>query len=157
MLHSKARLIVQDAEATQTDLQMAIRNLKDGDYTVLIMDDTKNRSLNNLKYLFGIVLKQISDELPGHPQVNALYRYFEEVYAPIHVCHLPNGEKFEYFDLKNEKASEVNKVIESIVHHAKTEWGIDIKPKSGINAPEAKELWAGAYTDQWNNLPLTHN
>ena len=31
MLHSKARLIVQDAEATQTDLQMAIRNLKDGD------------------------------------------------------------------------------------------------------------------------------
>lgn len=153
MLRSQSRLIVQDCEAATQELHLAIENLEDGDYTVLIFDDAKNKSLNNLKYLFGVVLKSISDQLPGHPPVNALYRYFEEEYAPIHVCHLPDGQTYSYYDLKNEKAAEMNKVIESIVHHVKTEWGIDIKPKKEVNAPEAKELWAGAYTDQWN-LPL---
>ena len=154
MLHSQSRLIVQDDKAATQELQVAIENLKDGDYTVLIMDDTKNKALPQLKYLFGVVLKTISDQLPTHPPVDALYRYFEEVYAPIHVCDLPGGYKYEYFNLKNEKATEMNEMIESIIHHARTEWGIEIVSKDKIKMPEAKELWAGAYTDQWN-LPLS--
>lgn len=64
MLHSQSRLIVQDDKAATQELQLAIENLKDGDYTVLIMDDTKNKALPQLKYLFGVVLKTISDQLP---------------------------------------------------------------------------------------------
>lgn len=156
MLHGQARLIVQDGKAATEATNLAFGNLKDGDYTVLIMDDTRNRSLPQLKYLFGVVLKTISEELPTHPPVDALYRYFEEIYAPIHTCDLPGGERYEYFSLKNEKASEMNEVIESIIHHANTEWGIKVEPKDATRLPEAKELWAGAYTEQWN-LPLSPN
>lgn len=150
MLRSQARLIVQDGRAANQEVDWAIGSLKDGDYTVLILDDAKNKSLPQLKYLFGVVLKSVSDQLPSHPPVDALYRYFEEIYAPIHTCNLPGGEKFEYFNLKNEKASELNELIESIVKHCDTEWGIKVMPKDKAKMPEAKELWAGAYTDQWN-------
>lgn len=154
MLHGQARLIVQDNKAAKQEIELAIGNLKDGDYTILIMDNTKNKSLPQLKYLFGVVLKTISEQLPTHPPVDALYRYFEEIYAPIHVCDLPGGEKYEYFNLKNEKASEMNEVIEKIIHHVNTEWGIKVMLKDKTKMPEAKELWAGAYTEQWN-LPLS--
>ena len=150
MLHGQARLIVQDGKACTEATHLAIEELSDGDYTVLIFDDTKNRSLPQLKYLFGVVLKEISEKLPTHPPVDALYRYFEENYSPIHTCDLPGDEKFEYFSLKNEKASEVNEVIEKIIHHVSTEWGIKIASKDAVKQPEAKELWAGAYTEQWN-------
>lgn len=156
MLHGQARLIVQDGKACTEATDLAFEGLSDGDYTVLIFDDTKNRSLPQLKYLFGVVLKEISEKLPTHPPVDALYRYFEEIYAPIHTCDLPGVEKFEYFSLKNEKASEMNEVIESIIHHVATEWGIKIESRDAVKLPEAKELWAGAYTEQWN-LPLSHN
>ena len=156
MLRGRAHLIVQDGRAANSETDLAIKDLKDGDYDVLIMDDAKNRSLPQLKYLFGVVLKTISDGLQTHPPVDALYRYFEEVYAPLHICHLPGGEDYEYFDLKNEKATEVSKFIESIVHHAAEEWGITIAPKDATKLPEAKELWAGAYAEQWN-LPLTNS
>ena len=83
MLHGQARLIVQDNKAAKQEIELAIGNLKDGDYTILIMDDTKNKSLPQLKYLFGVVLKTISEQLPTHPPVDALYRYFEEIYKLV--------------------------------------------------------------------------
>lgn len=129
MLFAQSRLIIQNNKAATQELLLAIENLKDGDYTLLIMDDTKNKSLPQLKYLFGVVLKTISEQLPTHPPVDALYRYFEELYAPIHVCDLPGGKTYEYFNLKNAKASEMNEVIESIIHHVRTEWGIEVMPK----------------------------
>ena len=60
MLHGQARLIVQDNKAAKQEIELAIGNLKDGDYTILIMDDTKNKSLPQLKYLFGVVLRTIA-------------------------------------------------------------------------------------------------
>ena len=150
MLHGQSRLIVQDGKACTEATNLVFDELPDGDYTVLVFDEAKNRSLPQLKYLFGVVLKRISDQLPSHPPVDALYRYFEELYAPIHVCDLPDGTKYEYFNLKNEKASEMNEVIESIIHHANTEWSIKVESKDATKLPEAKELWAGAYTEQWN-------
>ena len=41
-----------------------------------------------------------------------------------------------------------------IIHHVNTEWGIKVMLKDKTKMPEAKELWAGAYTEQWN-LPLS--
>lgn len=72
MLRSQARLIVQDGRAANQEVDWAIGSLKDGDYTVLILDDAKNKSLPQLKYLFGVVLKSVSDQLPSHPPVDAL-------------------------------------------------------------------------------------
>lgn len=152
MLRGSARLIIQDGKAVRHEVDWAIGDLKDGDYNVFIFDDARNRPLPHLKYLFGVVLKSISEQLSTHPSVDALYRYFEELYAPIHTCDLPGGEKYDYFNLKNEKASEVNDFIESVVRHASTEWGIKVMSKDEIKMPEAKELWAGAYSDQWNLL-----
>jgi hypothetical protein len=105
-----------------------------------------------LKYLFGIVLKEISDQLPEHPPVDALYRYFEELYAPIRACNI-QGEKYEYFDLKSEKSIEVNDVIEKIIYHAESEWGVrGILRKDELKAPEARAPYMDAYAHQWDNL-----
>lgn len=47
MLHGQARLIVQDNKAAKQEIELAIGNLKDGDYTILIMDDTKTNLYRN--------------------------------------------------------------------------------------------------------------
>lgn len=156
MLRGKARLIIQDGVAHQSALNSEIEKLKDGDYSVLVFDDKKNRTLPQLKYLFGVVLKQISDQLPTHPSVDALYRYFEKLYAPKYICDLPEGQ-FEYCNLKNEKQNEVNEVTESIIHHATEIWKLNIDTKEGVTKPEAKEIWAGAYEEQWNQVLSPNN
>lgn len=126
------------------------RGLPDGNYNYLIFDNKRNRPLPQLKYLFGVVLKSISDALPGHPPVDALYRYFEEAFAPIHSCIIC-GEKFEYFDLKSETSTEVDDVIQRIIHHAKTQLGIEIPDKESMKMPEAKELYTDAYAEIWKS------
>ena len=117
MIKKRGRVEILCGEADTEELLDSLENLPDGEYKFLIYDEAKNRSLPQLKYLFGIVLKQISDALPEHPKIDALYRYFEEVYAPIHVCTIA-GEKYQYFDLKNEKPIELDNVIRKIVQHA---------------------------------------
>ena len=150
MIKSKGIIIVNGNADTQ-ELLASVESLKDGEYGYLIFDKERNKALPHLKYLFGIVLKNISEGLPGHPPVDALYRYFEEIYAPLRTCEIC-GKKYEYFDLKNEKANEVNDVIEMIIHHAETEWGIcGIPPRDELKAPEAKELYAETYASQWEN------
>lgn len=65
---------------------------------------------------------------------------------------IPGEEKeFEYFDLKNEPAAEMDAVINDIIHHAKNEWGIDLLTRERLKAAEAQELYAGAYADTWKN------
>jgi hypothetical protein len=150
MIKSKGIVAVHDGIADTKGLLDSVEELREGEYTYLIFDEKKNRPLPQLKYLFGVVLRTISDRLPDNPPVEALYRYFEEVYAPIHVSFV-NGEKYEYFDLKNEKPIEMDDVIEKIIHHAATEWGIKIPEKDKLMAPEAKELYADAYLDMWKN------
>lgn len=152
MIRSKGIINIQNGGADTQELIGSVEELKDGEYGYLLFDKERNKTLPHLKYLFGIVLKAISDDLPDHPPVDSLYRYFEEVYAPMHTCNI-HGEKYEYFDLKNEKSIEVNDVIEKIIRHAETEWGITgILTRDELKAPEAKELYAEAYASQWENL-----
>lgn len=126
-------------------------SLPEDEYEYVIYDKKKNRSLPQLKYLFGVVLKTISEQHPDHPTVDALYRYFEEVYAPIHVSEI-DGEKFEYFDLKNDTASEVDDVIQRIVHHATKQWGIKIPERDFLKLPEARQLFVDANYDLWKKI-----
>lgn len=126
-------------------------NLPEDEYEYVIYDKKKNRSLPQLKYLFGVVLKTISEKHPSHPTVDTLYRYFEAVYAPVHVCEI-DGEKFEYFDLKNDSSSEVDDVIQRIVHHATKQWGITFPERDFLKLPEARQLYVEANYDLWKRI-----
>ena len=143
--------MVQGDYADMKEFKDSLDNLPDGEYGYLLFDKQKNRSLPQLKYLFGVVLKTISENLPDHPSIDALYRYFEEIYAPIHTCYI-NGEKYEYFDLKNEKSIEMDDVIEKIIHHTTNQWNISILSKEEIKASEAREPYMDAYSEMWKNL-----
>lgn len=152
MIRSKGIVEVHEGYADTSELEEAVDILPYGEYGYLLFDKNKNRSLPQLKFLFGYLLKTLSEELEGNPDPEALYSYFEELYAPIHRCKIPGeANVFEYFDLKNEPATEMDYVIEKIIHHAKTEWGIDLLSREGIKAAEAAELYAGAYADTWKN------
>lgn len=43
-------------------------------------------------------------------------------------------------------------VIEKIIHHAMSEWHIDLLSRDRIKAAEAQEAYAGAYAETWKNL-----
>lgn len=156
MIKKKGSFEIRDGRAYLFEFLDSADSLSDGKYKFLIFDEKKNPALPHLKYLFGIVLKTISEKLPSHPPIDALYRYFEEVYAPIHTCNI-EGEIFEYFDLKNEKANEVNNVIDSIIHHATSQWGITIPDRDTIRSQAAQEQYEDAYIEMWKNTLHTNN
>lgn len=153
MIRAKGIIEVREGYANTDELLDSVDELPNGEYGYLLFDKKKNRSLPQLKFLFGYLLKTISEQLEGHPSSEALYRYFEELYAPIHSCNIP-GEKevYEYFDLKNEPAAEMDIVIEKIIHHAMNEWNIDVMSRDLLKTAEAQEAYAGAYADTWKNL-----
>lgn len=153
MIRAKGIIEVREGYADTDELLDSVDELPNGEYGYLLFDKKKNRSLPQLKFLFGYLLKTISEQLEGHPSSEALYRYFEELYAPIHSCNIP-GEKevYEYFDLKNEPAAEMDIVIEKIIHHAMNEWNIDVMSRDLLKTVEAQEAYAGAYADTWKNL-----
>ena len=153
MIRSKGIIEVHDGYADTDELLDSVDNLTNGEYGYLLFDKKKNRSLPQLKFLFGYLLKTLSEELEGHPDPEALYRYFEEIYAPVRTCKIPGEEEvYEYFDLKNENAAEMDFVIEKIIHHAMSEWGIDLLTRDELKASEAQEAYAGAYAETWKNL-----
>ena len=153
MIREKGIIEVREGCADTDELLDSVDNLEDGEYGFLLFDKKKNRSLPQLKFLFGYILPTISEELESHPEPEALYRYFEEIYAPIHRCKIPGEvEEFEYFDLKNEPATEMDFVIEKIIHHAMSEWQIDLLSRDRLKAAEAQEAFAGAYANTWKNL-----
>ena len=151
MIRSKGIIIVHDGYADTEELLDSVDDLPDGEFGYLLFDKEKNRSLPQLKYLFGVVLKTISEQLEDHPSVDALYRYFEEIYAPILTCDI-QGERFEYFDLKHAKSIEMDDVITKIIHHAKQEWGIEMPTRDELKSAEASEAYLGAYAHTWDNL-----
>lgn len=151
MIKKKGIINVYEGSADINELQGAVDSLPDGEFGFLIYDNSKNRSLPQLKYLFGVVLKTISEKLNSHPTPGALYRYFEEVYAPIHKSNI-QGEEFEYFDLKNEKSIELDSVIEMIIRHAADQLGITIPTREEIREAQAREPYAEAYAETWKFL-----
>jgi len=151
MMKKKGIINVYEGSADINELKSSVDSLPDGEYGFYIFDNSKNRPLPQLKYLFGVVLKTISQKLDSHPSPGALYRYFEEVYAPIHKSNI-QGEEFEYFDLKSEKSIELDSVIEMIIQHAADQWGIKIPTREEIREAEARTPYAEAYADMWKFL-----
>ena len=130
------------------ELDVVLDELPDGEnFKFLIVDDKPNRVLPQLTYLFSVLLKVISDQLPDHPSTSALYRYFEDEFAPLHTCTI-NGERYEYCDLKREKAIDVGKFIEKVAEFARTEWNLEIPENKDLRKPENNELYSQAYLQQ---------
>ncbi len=150
MIRNKGIIQVHKDYADISELQEAVDILPEGEYGYLLFDKKKNRSLPQLKFLFGYVLATLSEKLPNHPCPEALYSYFEEMYAPIHRCNI-QGQEFEYFDLKNEPSAEMDCVVNKIIHHAKTEWDIPLLTREQLKSLEAQEAYVGAYADTWKN------
>lgn len=76
------------------------------------------------------------------------------MYAPIHTSKI-NGKQFKYCELKSEKASDVNNVIEKVVEYALNEWGIEVPRNEDLKDPALRELHSQAYLNQevdWSNF-----
>lgn len=152
MIRAKGIIEVNEGYADTDELLDSVDELPNGEYGYLLFDKQKNRSLPQLKFLFGYLLKTLSEELEAHPEPEALYRYFEELYAPIHTCDIPGeANTYEYFDLKNEPATEMDYVITKIIHHAMSEWHIDLLSREQLKASEAAAPYANAYAETWKN------
>lgn len=130
------------------ELRVACDKLPDNaEYSFLIVDNEKNRKLPVLSYLFSVVLTYLSDNLPDKPSTIALYKFFEDMYAPLHTCTI-NGERFDYCELKSEKSIDVNNFIEMVVEYAADNWGIIVPRSEVMKDPENRELYSQAYLNQ---------
>lgn len=139
------------------DEELRVKCLKLPDnrnYSFLIVDDMKNKSLPHTTYLFSVVLRCMSEQLPDHPSTIALYKFFEDMFAPIHTCTI-NGEQFSYCELKSEKVVDINNFIEKVVEYASVKWGVEIPRNGDLAKPEYREFYSQAYMNQdiaWSSV-----
>lgn len=155
MIKGKGKIIKVAGHTVMDEFLSACNKLPDGkEYLFVICDETKNKNLPYLSYLFSVVLKYLSDALPDHPSATALYKFFEGLFAPVHTSEI-NGKQFQYCELKSEKARDVNNIIEKIVEYAQNEWGIEVPRNEDLKDPELRELHSQAYLNQevdWSNF-----
>lgn len=148
MIRGKGKIKKVAGHTVIEEFKTACKALPDNnEYLFAILDNTRNRNLPFLSYFFSVVLKYISDSLPNHPGTTALYKFFEDMFAPVHVVEI-NNQRFEYRELKSEKSRDVNNVIEKVVEYALKEWGIEVPRKEELKEPEMRELYSQAYFNQ---------
>lgn len=155
MIKGQGRIKKVDGVLYDEELEKALAKLPDNaDYEFLIVDKKRNRNLPCVSYLFSVVLPQIAEQLPEHPATEALYRYFEDLFAPLHSVTI-HGEKYDYFDLKREKTLIIDNAIENIINFAQNEWGLKIMSKEALQDSENSEYYSQAYKGQaidWANF-----
>lgn len=137
------------------ELRLACNKLPDNaEFDFLIVNKNHNRNLPSQTYLFSVVLKYLSDALPDHPSAIALYRYFEEKFAPQHTCIL-NGRRFVYRDLKSEKIVDFDNFIGRVIEYSRLKWNIEIPTKEELSESKNREFYSQAYLSQevdWNSF-----
>lgn len=148
MMIKRGVLEVHEGGVGLEEMMKFVDGLKEGEYDYILMNKAKNRSLPQLKYLFGTVLKTISREHPDNPPIAALYRFFEDEFAPLHTCTI-DGQSYTYLDLKNEKSGVVDEVIDKVIAFAESEWGIKVPTREEMKAAEARQLYGEAYLETW--------
>lgn len=155
MIRGKGKIVKVAGHTFMDDINNVCEKLPDNDeYLFCIVDNRKNRNLPFLSYFFSVVLSYISFSLPDKPNTTALYKYFEAMFAPVHSVEI-NGERFQYRELKSEKAVDVNNVIEKVVEYAREEWGIEVPREGLMKEPDLRELYSQAYLNQevdWSNF-----
>lgn len=155
MIKGKGKIRKVNGQLCAEELIRACDNLPDNlEYNFLIVNDKKNRNIPMISYLFSVVLTYLSDMLPDKPSTIALYKFFEDMYAPLHTCTI-NGEQFCYCELKSEKTIDVSDFIERVVEYASENWGIEVPTNAEMCIPENRELYSQAYLNQniaWNSV-----
>ncbi len=151
--HGKFSIVGGVLDAPEWD--EAVEKLKDGDYMFTIANTDKNRNLNKLSYLHSVVLRTIAEKLADRTPADQtpvspsqLYRYFEDLFAPVHTCMI-NGQEYEYLDLKSEKSDEIGAVTEKIAQYAEKKWGIHVPTEEELNTAPFYQVYAEAYLNQW--------
>lgn len=144
----KSKITVFESGENDLDIQIGdkLEDLLEGDYTVYICDAKKNRSLSQLKYLFGVVLKTISHDTGI--EVNDLYRIFEHKFAPKKVITFDGKEQIIQ-DLKKVSSKEMGRIIEDIIMYADMELNIKIPTIDELKQPKAQDIYVNAYNNQW--------
>ena len=146
----KAQGVIKKVDGVLYDEEYSKASAKlpdNADYEFLIVDKKRNRNLPCVSYLFSVVLSQIAEQLPEHPATEALYRYFEEMFAPRHSVTI-KGVEYGYFDLKREKALIIDKVTESIIDFVQKNWGITVTSKEELQDAQNSEYYSLAYKEQ---------
>lgn len=137
------------------ELKKALSKLPDNQsFEFVIVDQKDNRLLPYQIYLFNVVLKSISEQLDDHPSTEALYRYFEEKFAPPHICTI-HGEKFTYFNLKGERKDDVVNFVERISEYVQKHWNIEFPDIQELKDVKVRDSYATAYLKQdidWSNF-----
>lgn len=149
MILDKLMLTKAGGECDFSALRRSMKKLEDGDYAVFICNKSKNKTMPQLKYLFGIVLKEISNNT-GY-EVNDLYRMFEKMFAPKKVLEF-NNEEFITQDAKNLNAKDMGAFIEKIIHFASEELGIEIVSREDVKSPEAQGNYVDVENDYWTSV-----
>lgn len=67
MIRAKGIIQVHNGYADTDELLDSVDELPDGEFGYLLFDKQKNRSLPQLKFLFGYLLKTLSEEFRGIP------------------------------------------------------------------------------------------
>lgn len=148
MIKGKGRFRKVNGVSHINELKDVLEKLPDNqDYNFLIYDDKANRLLPYQQYLFSVVLRYISEQLPDHPAPIGLYRYFEDMFAPLHTCTI-NGQTYEYTDLKGEKKNDVVNFVERINEYVLKHWGIEVPHIEDLKSVENRDLNAEVYANQ---------
>lgn len=139
------------------EYQEAISHLKDGEYGFIIFDKKTNKLLPILKYLNGVVLKGISDALPRHPPVEALYRFFENKFCSDETCIIDDDEigEIHYRSLKSLPTAEIAEIIDQIILFAKEKWGVDLLSRKDLKEVANSEPYLDAYANSWTDTSRT--
>ena len=115
-----------------------------GEYSIDLL--RHERALPFLKYLFGVVLKEISAQT--NIPVDGLYKFFERKFAPVRTVEI-DGEDFAFQDIKEEKSKILQDFTDNVIKYADQTWGIKVTERSELQPKEAQAPYASAYTDQW--------
>lgn len=128
----------------------AAHDLPDGEYAFYICDKKENKLLPKLKYLYGVVLKEIHDKYPGHPPIRILYKKFEKMFAPVKKERI-FSTTFLFQDMGSLNSEELDDVIQKIIWFASENLGITTFDRSELKLNELEEPYVNAYNEQWKD------
>ena len=150
MIKIKEKIFRDDTGRTSpSQLKMfmdQVEQLLPGEYAFYVLDSKKNRSLQQLKYLFGVPLKMLSVETGYDPK--DLYRIVEHKFCPIKTITI-KGEEFIVQDIKQLTSKEMGTLIEELIKWMDVEFGIIVPDKEQVKDPLAADQYVTAYNESW--------
>ena len=146
----KGLIYIDNKQPNLFELNRELRKIPDGEYSFFICNKKKNKQLPRLKYLYSVILKQISLEYKEKIPTEVLYRKFEKMFAPKRTTRV-FGNEFVYQDLKNCNASEMDEVIKQIIKFASENLGIKTIERLSLQDTELTAPYVDAYNDQWKD------